>query len=1106
MRLALILAMALCSALSLAANDKILAQHPTLNRTHIVFSYAGDLWSVPREGGDAIHLTTAPGEETSPIFSPDGRMIAFTGEYDGNVDVFVVPAAGGEPKRLTYHPGADQAVGWTPDGKNVVFRSGRDSYSRFTRLFTVPIDGGFPTEVNLPMADSGSYSPDAARIAYLPLNPAFASWKRYRGGRTTPIWIANLSDASVEKIPRDNSNDFDPMWIGDQVYFLSDRNGPFTLYSYDLKSKKVTQLLRNDGLDIKSASAGPGAIVYEQFGEIRLYDLKSRATKKVDIHIAGDIPALRPTFLKVNGHFQHAKLSPSGVRAVFEAHGEILTAPKEKGDIRNLTNTTGVAERDPSWSPDGKRIAYFSDESGEYALHLAPQNGMGAVEKIDLGKPPAFYYAPVWSPDNKKIAYTDNRLQLWFVDLESKKPVRIDADTYDSPGRDLNPDWSPDSQWITYTKLMGNHLRAVFVYSVVDGKSHQVTDGMSDAESAHFDKNGKYLHFMASTNQGLSPAWLDMSSDDHTTTMSVYAAVLSKTEASPLSPESDEEKAEKKDERAAEKDTGKAAEKNDDKSADGKPGAAEKKPEPAATKIDFEGLDQRIVALPIPARNYAGMDAGKTGILFVREVVETPGQPPSSTEYRFDMKSRKTEKLLEGINMFELSANGEQMMYGHGSDVFIAASAAAPKPGEGKLNLAAMEVRVDPKQEWSQIYHEVWRIERDFFYDPNLHGLNLADAKKKYEAYLENISSRADLNYLFQEMLGDLTVGHLYVGGGTSPEVKRLHGGLLGADYSIENGRYRFARIYNGENWNPQLKAPLTQPGINVSAGEYLLAVNGRDVRATENLYSFFEETAGKQTLLRVGPNPDGSGSREVTVVPVENEGALRNLAWIEGNRRKVDQMTNGRVAYVYLPNTAEGGFTNFNRYYFAQVGREGAVIDERFNGGGQIADYIVDNLNRTELDHFSTRWGRDFTTPQQAIFGPKAMIINEFAGSGGDALPWMFRQRHIGTLVGKRTWGGLVGIFGFPPLIDGGFVTAPNLAFWNPFKKEWDVENHGVPPDVEVEFDPAVVRAGRDPQLEKAVAIVMEELRKNPLPVHEHPPFPNYHKSAGPTTDAGSK
>ncbi len=538
------LALFVCAAVpSTAAENYLLAQKPTLSKTHIVFSFAGDLWSVPREGGDALRLTAGAGTETNPVFSPDGSLVAFSGEYDGNVDVYVMPAAGGTPKRLTYHPGVDIPVAWTPDGKQILFRSARDSYSRFQRLFLIPVDGKFPTPVDLPMAAFGAFSADGQRLAYEPDPRAFASWKRYRGGRTSKIWIARLADAQLEKIPDDNANIFNPMWVGDKIYFLSDRSGAASLCAYDTRTHKVTEVIRNEGLDIKSASAGPGAIVYEQFGGIHLYDLQSGAAKRIDVRLSGDIPSMRPAFAKVNGNFAHAKLSPTGARALFEARGEILTVPAEKGDVRNLTNSPGVAERDPVWSPDGKRIAYFSDESGEYQLHIRAQNGLGDVEKIDLGKPSAFYYSPKWSPDNKKITYTDNRLQLWYIDLEKRTPMRIDADTYDTPEHNLNPDWSSDSQWIAYTKLLKNHLRAVMLYSIETAKSQQVSDGMSDAQNALFDRNGKYLYFNASTNLGLSTAWLDMSSDAHPSTRTVYAVVLNKSDASPVAPESDEEKA-----------------------------------------------------------------------------------------------------------------------------------------------------------------------------------------------------------------------------------------------------------------------------------------------------------------------------------------------------------------------------------------------------------------------------------------------------------------------------------------------------------------------------------------------------------------------------------
>jgi tricorn protease len=1069
----------------------LLAHNPTVNDTTIVFAYAGDLWSVPRAGGEAVRLTTGAGVEDYPLFSPDGARIAFMGEYDGNVDVYAVDAGGGIPKRLTWHPDADVPTGWTPDGKRIVFRSSRKSYSRFTRLFSVTLDGGLPEQLSLPMADQASYSPDGKRIAYLPIGPAFQVWKRYRGGRTTPIWVATLPDLTIEKAPRENSNDWCPMWVGNRIYFLSDRDGPFTLYSWEPGSKKVSRLVENRGFDIKSAGAGRDAIVYEQFGSIHLYDLKSGKSRPVDIRVSADIPTLRPAFEKVAPAVRNPGISPTGVRAVFEARGEILTVPVEKGDVRNLTNTPGAAERDPAWSNDGQKIAYFSDESGEYELHVRSQNGMGTVDKYPLGNPPGFYYRPRWSPDNKKILYTDNRLAVNYIDLEKKTPVRIDADTYHTPFVGLDPAWSPDSKWISYTKILRNHLRAVYLYSLETGATHQVSDGMSDARYADFDPNGKYLYFTASTDVGLSAGWLDMSSLSTRVSRSVYVVVLSKGEASPLAPESDEEKAAD----AKKADAAKPPESKPD---------ADKKAEPVVVKVDLDGIGQRILALPVPPRNYTGMMAGKTGILFLVEPVPAPGRPgPSGAAvHKFDLKTRKTEKFAENIRAGAVSRNGEKVLVREGDRWAIVSTGAPLKPGEGTLKMDQLEVRVDPKAEWAQMYREVWRIERDFLYDPGAHGLNLEAAAQRYQPFLDSVAHRADLNYLFTDMLGEISVGHMYVAGGAMPPVKRVKGGLLGADYAIENGRYRITRVYNGENWNPHLTAPLTQPGVDVKEGEYLLSVAGRELRATDDVDAFFEAAAGKSVVIRVGPNPSMDGSREVTVVPIENEAGLRNLAWIESNRRKVDQMTGGRVAYVYLPNTANAGYENFNRYYFAQIDKQGAVIDERFNGGGLVAEYIVDYMRRPLMSYWTTRWGENFTTPAN-IFGPKAMIVNEFAGSGGDALPWMFKQAKVGPVVGKRTWGGLVGIFGFPPLLDGGFVTAPNLAFWNPRTREWEVENAGVSPDFEVEFEPAAVKAGRDPQLEKAVELVMADLQKNPPPKYEKPPYPNYHRS-GPLSRTG--
>ena len=1087
------------------AGKPLLLRQPSVSRSQIVFSYAGSLWIASREGGEARRLTTG-GHESNPIFSPDGALIAFTGEYDGNVDVYVVPASGGVPRRLTYHPAADVVVGWTPDGKQVLFRSDRNAFADgVVQLFTIPAEGGFPTPVPLVRANEGSYSPDGSRLAYVPVVQWQRAWKRYRGGQTKPIWIARLADSHIEaKIPRDNSNDSNPLWVGDTIYFLSDRNGPVTLFAYDTRSKKVAQVVKNDGLDLKSASAGPDAIVYEQFGSLHLLDLKSHQVRKLEITISGDLAEVRPHFVKIEPRrIRFAGISPTGARAVFGVRGEILTVPGEKGDIRNLTNTTDVVERDPAWSPDGNSIAYLSDESGEYALHIRNQNGMGEVRKIDLGNPPTFRYSPTWSPDSKKIAYTDKRLSVWYVDLEKKTPVRVDTDTYAGPFYTLKPAWSPDSRWLTYTKQLRNHLHAVFAYSLEQAKSYQLTDGMSDALYAAFDKEGKYLYFTASTDTALSTGWLDMTSLQHPVTRSVYVMVLKKDLPSPLAPESDEEKP-------------KEAEKSDkDKGAE--KGEKEKAEKPVTVEIDLENISQRILALPIPARNYQQLDAGKPGVIYLVEgpqieSIEYEEGPPTANVHKFDLKTRKTEQILAGVTSFHLSFNGEKMLYARQNQWVIGPAEKAPegpppaepRPGQGgPLKLDQMEVYVDPRAEWKHMYYQVWRDERDFLYDPGLHGLNLEAAKKKYEPYLDGLSSREDLNYLFEEMLGDITIGHMFVGGGDIPEPKRVKTGLLGADYQIENGRYRFTRVYSGENWNPKLRAPLTQPGVNVKVGEYLIAVNGRDVRAPANVYGFFEETAGKQVVLKVGPNPDGTGVREVTVVPVDNEDALRNYAWIEDNRRHVDELTGGRVAYVYLPDTYAGGYTNFNRYYFAQVGKEAAIIDERYNGGGDIADYIIDYLRRSLLSYWSLREGTDITTPLEAIFGPKVMITNEMAGSGGDALPWMFRRTGIGPLVGKRTWGGLVGHYTNPvDLLDGGFAGTPDLAFYNP-NGTWDVENHGVPPDIEVELDPQAVREGHDPQLEKAVEVVLDLLKKNPPPpAPHHPPYPNYHKAehAAPT------
>ncbi len=1111
-------------------NQYALLRKPTVSKTQIAFSYGGDLWIVDRNGGEARRLTSDVGIEINPVFSPDGSMIAFTGEYDGNQDVYVIPSSGGVPKRLTSHPGSDQVVGWTRDGQRVLFRSSRDSYSRFTQLYTVGLTGGLPEVLPLPMAVEGSFSPDSSFLAYVPFTNFAESWqfhrglKHYRGGTASPVWIAKLSDSSVEKVPRTNSNDSTPMWLGNKVYFLSDRDGPVSLYVYDPGSKKASLALQSNGMDIKSASAGPDTIVYEQFGSVHLFDPATGKQNAVNIHVTGDFPAVRPHFVDVGDQIQNADISPSGARAVFEARGEILTVPVEHGDIRNLTNSPGFADRDPAWSPDGKWIAYFSDESGEYALHLSPQDGMGEVRKFNLGNPPSFFYSPTWSPDSKKIAFSDKRLNLWYLDIDNGKPILVDTNPYD--GANFNPSWSPDSRWIAYTRQLDSSLHAVFVYGIEDKATHPLTDGLSDTASAVFDKNGKYLYFFASTDVGPTLA-TSMGAYKIPVTRSAYVVVLGKDQKSPLAPLSDEEKiaSDKSPDTDECKPEEKPAANNSDKSADKsaqqkKDEKKEEKKEDQATKpgekapdvkIDFENINQRVLALPIPARNYDNLLGGKTHVLYLMEgPIVNDGSPSGHIVHKFDICTRKTDKLLDNIGGFVISSNGEKALYEqlpppnplaadgppHGSWAIkpVDALGKPSEPGkpDGNLHLEAMKIYVDPRAEWEQMVREVGRIERDFFYDPNLHGANLKSLMATYQPFVDNVMSRADLNYIFADMLGEITAQHVYIFGGDRPEVKQVNVGLLGADYTIDHDRYRFAKIYFGENWNPGLRAPLTEPGVNVHQGDYLLAVNGRELHGSDEIYSFFIERAGKELQLKVGPDPGGKEARLVTVVPIGDEHNLRLRDWMDSNRRKVDDLSKNQLAYVYLPDTAVGGFTNFNRYYFPQNNKQGAVIDERFNGGGWLADYIVDWLNRPLLMSAMTREGKDITLPQ-VIFGPKVMLINQYAGSGGDALPWMFKQLGIGPLIGTRTWGGLIGIGGYPSLIDGGAITAPRFGLFNPKTGQFDVENIGVSPDIEVDLDPALWRQGHDPQLERGVSEALTLLKEHPVTPIKRPKYPVY-------------
>lgn len=1088
----LILAGAFSTLYAVDIRDTRMLTQPAISRTHIAFHYANDLWVADLDGRNVRRLTSDLGLEAYPVFSPDGSLIAFTAQYDGNMDVYTVPVAGGVPTRLTWHPSADIVQGFTPDGKAVLFTSGRASFTgAFQQLYTVPLGGGFPARLKVPNAFRAVFSPDGGKVAYNPLPEAFTQWKNYRGGRNSVIWIQDLADLSYEKVPQPagRSNDPGPMWMGDKVYFRSDRDGEFNLYSFDPKTKQVRRLTEHKDFPVLSASAGDGQIIYEQAGKLHIYDPAKNAAKTLTIGIATDLPELRERYAKGARWVRNASASPSGARAAVEFRGEIVSVPAEKGDPRNLTQSPAAHDRNPAWSPDGKSIAYFSDLSGEYRLVVRPQDGKGEPRDYKL-RGAGYYDSLAWSPDGKKLVYADNSMTLYWLDAASGEIRKIASEKLYRPygGRFMTASWSPDSRWLAYVVGEATMFQRIWMYSLDQAESFPVTDGLSEAFEPVFDPNGKYLYFLASTDAGPVRNWFDQSNADMRQTNSLYVAALTKDAPNPLARESDEEKTAVPTTAAV--DVSSAA---PTKSA----AVAPEKPAPAAAGpvYDFEGLGHRILALPIRAGSYNSLATGDPGQVYYLESppdIGSAAQIPGSSLHKYDFKARKDEVVLTGVNGYELTVDKKKILYGGpGGAMFLTSLQPKLQPGQGRLALEAIEVKVVPALEWKQIFEEAWRINRDFFYAVNMHGADWPAMRKKYEPFLADLACRSDLNRLIQWLCSELGVGHHRVGGGDFiAETKTVAGGLLGADYSVEDGRYRFRKVYGGLNWNPDLRSPLTEPGVDVRAGQYLLAVAGRDLKAADNLYARFEGTAGKIVEITVGPKPDGSGSRTVSVVPVASESTLRNRDWVEDNLRKVEKATNGRVAYVYVPDTSISGWQSFKRYFYPQADREGIIVDERFNGGGSLADYYIDHLRRPLISYWAMRYGDDLKTPSASIQGPRAMIINEIAGSGGDLLPWMFRRFKLGTLVGKRTWGGLVGILGFPVLMDGGSVTAPNLAIWTP-EEGWVVENEGVPPDVEVEQTPADVIAGHDPQLEKAIQIVMEGLAKPPAKKPSRPADP---------------
>lgn len=1090
--LLVLLALNFLAAFSQAAETETrLMRYPDVSQSQIAFTYGGDLWTVSREGGVATRLTSHPGLEINPKFSPDGKWIAFSGQYDGNTDVFVMPAEGGEPRRLTYHPAADLVLGWHPDGKRILFRSSRYSeIQRYNQLFLVSVDGGLPERLPLPMGELTSFSPDGNKIAYNRVAVENRTWKRYRGGWHQFVSIYDLKNNTYDEIPHTTAEDEFPMWHKESIYFISDRNRTMNIFKYDLKTKQIKQITDHKEYDVKWPSLGADAIVYENGGELYVLDLKSEKTKKISVRVPGEMLLARPEFKKVERFARSLSLSPTGQRVLLEARGEVFTVPAKKGDWRNMTDSTGVHHLDPAWSPDGKWIAYLSDQTGEYELYIRPQDGKGMETRIttDGG---VYRFQPLWSPDSKKIVYSDKKLRLWYVDVNEKKPVEVDHSLY---GRIHDYSWSPDSKWISYSRTGANRFGAIQLYSIEKKLVSPVTDGFRADSDPVFDPSGKYLFFLSSRN--FHPSFSDFELNPaFNSTTGMYAVTLKADTASPFAPESDEEKGEEKKSGDSDK---KPAE--DDKTAAQKKAGADtaqkieaKKDEKKEEKkipdvvIDVEGIGGRIVNVPIPAGNYVGLRAAKDKLFYISLPTVgvgalPPGAAPQGSVHVYDLKKREDGVILSGVGFYDITKEGDKVLYRSQQTIGIVENSPGKKVGDGKIDLAGLEVKIDPRAEWKQMFDEAWRIERDFYYDPNMGGIDWPKMRQRYGRLLPYIAHRSDLNYLIGEMIAELSTSHAYVSGGETPEIKQVNIGLLGVDFEADQGAFRFKKIYKGENWDSNLRSPLTEPGINVKEGDYLIAVNGKKVLASSNPYSFFEELANKQVVLKVNSKPTEEGAREVTVRPIANEAGLRYVDWVESNRRKVEEATGGRTGYIHVPDTSIAGIQEFSKAFYASVGKDGLVVDERFNSGGFIPDFFVERLGRKLLSLWAPREGADFLTPGAAVYGPKVILANGFSGSGGDAFPYYFRRYKIGPIVGERTWGGLVGISRGLPMLDGGSVTAPEFAIWTPDNGgQWTVENHGVDPDITLDNRPDLMVKGHDPQLEKAIEYIKEELKKEP-------------------------
>ena len=1063
------------SAVAQPATDRpLMIGRVAINQSHIAFTYAGKIWLVERSGGTAKRLTNTPNEETSPVFSPDGKRIAFSRTNGNDWDVFIAAADGsGEPTRVTMMPEDDFVTAWSPDGKEVIFETTRDEET-VTRLYKTSVERlALATPLPLHQSYSGSLSPDGSRIAYNPRSGA-GEWRYYRGGYAAPLWIADIKTGALEKLSNGTHNDRNPVWVQDKIFFVSDRTGISNLYAYDTRSKKTEQLTKYAGQGVRSASATTDAAIYVQGGRIHLLDLKTGNDQTIKVSVTPDTSELAPRTASAMRSLERILPSPSGDRLVFGARGEVLVFDPANGSYKNLTNTPGIAERYPTISPDSKSVAYVSDESGEYALHVRSLEN-DSVKKIQIEPKPSFYWNLVWSPDSQKLAFPDRRLNLWLVDVATETAAKVDSSPY-SAQESWTPNFSHDSRFVTYSKRLKNRAGAIFIYDIAQKKSLQVTDGITHAQMPVFDPNGKYLYFVSSPNAGTSEfSWgvLNGVFANPLVVRRVHAVVLTKDQPSPLLPNG--------------------------------------QPNPDANitvivpqvKIDPDGLQSRFVNLSLPPRDYSQLAVGRPGrlILAIGEWSVAPGDfgtPQSQAVYSFDIaKGGQMQKIVDQTNGVDITTDGKKIFYRKGREFFLSSTDAAAKPDEGRQDFSKMEVRVVPAEEWRQMFHESMRIMRDWFYDPNHHGQNLVALENEYAVYLPTIVRRSDLNRLMQQMLGSVSVSHLNVGGGDAPPPggsgNRI--GLLGADYEIANGKYRFKKIYRSMPYSAaagSFSAPLDQPGVDVREGDYLIQVNGQQVEAEKNVLSYFENVVGRPTKITVAASPDGANARTYTVFPALGENRLRRANWAEENRRLVHKMSNGQLGYIFIEGYSGDGIMNAIRGLTGYADKQGVIIDQRFNGGGITPDYLIEWMMRKPLYYYMFRGGDDIATPVNPAPPVKVMIINELNGSAAETGAFMFKLAKVGPIVGKRTFGGGIGPYYFtPPLIDGGGIRLPNRAAYDPRGTSWGIENVGVLPDFDVEITPADVIAGRDPQLEKAVAVALAEISKNPLPGPKRPPFP---------------